>query len=288
MQLIKFVLVFALALFATGVHGDAVESSDEYTMSADELQALKDADKKASAPTPPPVEENVEEGEIPEGGGPSGPDVAYEATTMWIMLLAIYSMWLLVHGISTAKDLIPALKELASGGKAKQEDIGFSGGKSRRGNKGAVGVAGEVVTAAGEGRGSTVSDEAVVIRDAEEALEGANAAPLSGHVVLLLYLNDKTFLDAGGAVARLVQAAMDRRIAIAPVHEQDPASGGVPFRAFFQQTPQVLQQRCADHPFRRWTRQGAPEHPPIYGPSAGRFDPHRGPPPPQWPPQRHY
>ena len=53
-------------------------------------------------------------------------------------------------------------------------------------------------------------------------------------------------------------------------------------------TPRVLQQRCADHPFRRWTRQGAPEHPPIYGPSAGRFDPHRGPPPPQWPPQRHY
>ena len=34
-----------------------------------------------------------------------------------------------------------------------------------------------------------------MIRDAEEALEGVNAAPLSGHVVFLLYLNDKTFLD---------------------------------------------------------------------------------------------
>ena len=110
------------------------------------------------------------------------------------------------------------------------------------GNEGAANVAELVETAAGEGRGSTASAEAVAIRDAEEALEGVNAAPLSGHVVFLLYLNDKTFLDAGGAVARLVQAAMDRRIAVAMVHEQDPACGGVPFRNFFQQTPQVLLQ----------------------------------------------
>ncbi|EOD07315.1 hypothetical protein EMIHUDRAFT_198748 [Emiliania huxleyi CCMP1516] len=72
--------------------------------------------------------------------------------------------------------------------------------------------------------------------------EGASAAPLSGHYVLLLYLNDKTFLDAGGTVARLVQAAMDRRIAIVLVHEQDPSCGGRPFRHFIQQTPQVLQR----------------------------------------------
>ena len=63
-------------------------------------------------------------------------------------------------------------------------------------------------------------------------------------MVFLLYLNDKTFLDAGGVVARLVQAAMDRRIAITMVHEeQEPVSGGVPFRNFFQQTPKVLQQQ---------------------------------------------
>ena len=114
-----------------------------------------------------------------------------------------------------------------------------------RGNVGVLDLSELVKTAAGEGRGSTASAEAVtavVIRDAEEALEGANAAPLSGHVVFLLYLNDKTFLDAGGVVARLVQAAMDRRIAIAMVHEQDPICGGVPFRNFFQQTPQVLLQ----------------------------------------------
>ena len=100
-----------------------------------------------------------------------------------------------------------------------------------RGNKGAFGVADEVKAAAREGGGSTAS-EMVMIRDADEALEGASAAPLSGHYVLLLYLNDKTFLDAGGTVARLVQAAMDRRIAIVLVHEQDPSCGGRPFRHF--------------------------------------------------------
>mmetsp|Transcript_27728 Transcript_27728/g.93200 ORF Transcript_27728/g.93200 Transcript_27728/m.93200 type:complete len:115 (-) Transcript_27728:124-468(-) len=35
---------------------------------------------------------------------------------------------------------------------------------------------------------------------------------------------------------------MDRRIAVAMVHEQDPSFGGVPFRNFFQQAPQVLLQ----------------------------------------------
>ena len=36
---------------------------------------------------------------------------------------------------------------------------------------------------------------------------------------------------------------MDRRIAVAMVHEQAPTCGGVPFRNFFQQTPQVLLQQ---------------------------------------------
>ena len=60
--------------------------------------------------------------------------------------------------------------------------------------------------------------------------------------MFLLYLNDEAFLDEDGDVARLVQAAMDRRIAIVPVHEQDPGRGGCPFRLFLQQTPQVLQR----------------------------------------------
>ncbi|EOD07169.1 hypothetical protein EMIHUDRAFT_97003 [Emiliania huxleyi CCMP1516] len=111
-----------------------------------------------------------------------------------------------------------------------------------RGNEDAFGIAEELKNAAVEGRGSTASAEAVEIRDAEEALEGANAAPCEGFPVFLLYLNDKTFLDAGGAVARLVQAAMDQGITIAMVHEQEPSCGGVPFGRFFQQTPQVLQR----------------------------------------------
>mmetsp|Transcript_19169 Transcript_19169/g.61523 ORF Transcript_19169/g.61523 Transcript_19169/m.61523 type:complete len:264 (+) Transcript_19169:679-1470(+) len=126
-----------------------------------------------------------------------------------------------------------------------------------RDNEGFFRLVEEVKTAAGEGRDSTASAGAVAIRDAEEALEGANAAPLSGHVVLLLYLNEKTFLDPGGAVARLVQVAMDRRIAVVLVHEQDPSCGGVPFRNFFQQTPQVLQQQ----PYKLYNTVAVPLYP---------------------------
>ncbi|EOD33181.1 hypothetical protein EMIHUDRAFT_202403 [Emiliania huxleyi CCMP1516] len=138
------------------------------------------------------------------------------------------------------------LAELAAGVTVPGEagPVAFSGPVTIlacRGNKGAFGVADEVKAAAREGGGSAAS-EMVMIRDVDEAFEGASAAPLSGHYVLLLYLNDKTFLDAGGTVARLVQAAMDRRIAIVLVHEQDPSCGGRPFRHFIQQTPQVLQR----------------------------------------------
>ena len=128
-----------------------------------------------------------------------------------------------------------------------------------RDNERAFGIAGRVKLASGEGRNSTASAGAVAIRDAEEALEGASAAPLSGHVVFLLYLNDKTFQDAGGAVARLVQAVMDRRIAITMVHEQDAASGGVPFRNFFQQTPQVLQRP----PYKLFDTMAVPLYPSV-------------------------
>ena len=55
---------------------------------------------------------------------------------------------------------------------------------------------------------------------------------LSGHVVFLLYLNNKTFLDAGGAVARLAQAAMgNQRITIAMPWStsKSPAAAVAPF-----------------------------------------------------------
>ena len=116
------------------------------------------------------------------------------------------------------------------------------------GNKGAHDLAKELKAAEAEGRSSSAATpkgndapERVTIREAEEALE-ANAPPLHGNVVFLLYLTERTFFDEGGAVARLVQKAMDRGISITPVAEQEPCRGGCAFRQFFQQTPQVLQQ----------------------------------------------
>ena len=78
-----------------------------------------------------------------------------------------------------------------------------------------------------------------MIREAEGVLDDA---PAGTNAVLLLYLTNRTFLDEGGTVARLVQTAMDRRVPIALVAEQDPGRGGCPFRVCMQQTPQMLQQ----------------------------------------------
>ena len=91
--------------------------------------------------------------------------------------------------------------------------------------------------------GSSLSKSVSLIRSGSRLSQSASPTPaIKGRIVLLLYLTDRTFLDEDGSVARLVQAAMDRRIVIAPVAEQEPSRGGVPFRNFFQQTPQVLQQ----------------------------------------------
>jgi len=62
-----------------------------------------------------------------------------------------------------------------------------------------------------------------------------------GHTpFLLLYLNDKAFLDSNGTVGELVKQAMDLNISIIPVHEQDAQKGGCGFGVFFDQTPQKL------------------------------------------------
>ena len=111
------------------------------------------------------------------------------------------------------------------------------------GNEGAFNVAEEVRAAAHEGRTDARTDAAgprtVMIREAEGVLDDA---PAGTDAVLLLYLTNRTFLDEGGTVARLVQTAMDRRVPIALVAEQDPGRGGCPFRLCMQQTPQMLQQ----------------------------------------------
>ena len=111
------------------------------------------------------------------------------------------------------------------------------------GNEGAFSVATEVRAAAHEGRTDARTDAAgprtVMIREAEGVLDDA---PAGTDAMLLLYLTNRTFLDEGGTVARLVQTAMDRRVPIALVAEQDPGRGGCPFRLCMQQTPQMLQQ----------------------------------------------
>jgi len=112
-----------------------------------------------------------------------------------------------------------------------------------RDNDGAWSVAEEVQEAAKKGRAlvpKAAKDGVVAIREADDALE--NLVDDSRHV-LLLYMTNRLWYDPDGTVARLVQAAMDRNITIAMVHEQTPNLGGCPFSTFFQgQTPQVLLQ----------------------------------------------
>ena len=123
-----------------------------------------------------------------------------------------------------------------------------------RDNNGARNVAEEVAVAAEEGgrrlsrrlsapSSTTSATRTVVVREAEGVLcDEAPPTELETDTVLLLYLTSRTFLDEGGTVARMVQTAMDRRIPIALVAEQEPSRGGCPFAQLLQQTPRVLQQ----------------------------------------------
>ena len=61
--------------------------------------------------------------------------------------------------------------------------------------------------------------------------------------ILLLYLNKELFsVDEGGNgnLADIVQSAMELKIDIILVHENDTTRGGCPFSQFFDQTPQYL------------------------------------------------
>ena len=100
-------------------------------------------------------------------------------------------------------------------------------------NGGARKVAHELKANATDGK------ENATIADAEELLLGGSKPP--GKPVLILYLNASTFLDTGGVVAAMVKRALDLRLPIAPVQEQDPSLGGCPFRVFFEQCPKELQ-----------------------------------------------
>ena len=93
---------------------------------------------------------------------------------------------------------------------------------------------------------------------AEELVrEGAGAMPISiqsvsnqadlmraqqaqFRLVLLLYLNKYSFVDSQESVGEVVKHAMDMKISIIPVHEQDAEKGGCGFGAIFDQTPEEL------------------------------------------------
>jgi len=66
--------------------------------------------------------------------------------------------------------------------------------------------------------------------------------------MLLLYLNDQAFLDSNGSVRVLVKQAMDLKISIIPVHEQDAQKGSCRFGIIVDQTPQEL----LNPPYKIW------------------------------------
>lgn len=71
-------------------------------------------------------------------------------------------------------------------------------------------------------------------------LHACNSSGDSHHSVLLLYLNQDTFLDDGGAVTAIVKNAIDSKIEIILVHEKSKSKHGCPFSLFFTQTPSEL------------------------------------------------
>ena len=102
-------------------------------------------------------------------------------------------------------------------------------------NDGAWPVAKEVMAASVEDP-SAVS---ISIHDAESVL-GQIGADQVDQTALLLYLNTNIFQDRNGKVSTLVHRAMDLKITLALIHEQDVSKGGCPFRIFFDQTPKTL------------------------------------------------
>ena len=102
-------------------------------------------------------------------------------------------------------------------------------------NRGAPEVA-EEVKAAAEASGP----HAVRVENAETVLATAIGGRPPGKLYLILYLNESTFLDPGGVVAATVKRAINLKIPISMVHEQDAAKGGRPFSIFFDQAPREL------------------------------------------------
>jgi hypothetical protein len=64
--------------------------------------------------------------------------------------------------------------------------------------------------------------------------------PDSSEKILMLYLNNQTFLDSGGSVSVLVKKAFDLQIPVILVHEQDAEAGGCALGEIYQRTPEEL------------------------------------------------
>ena len=60
---------------------------------------------------------------------------------------------------------------------------------------------------------------------------------------MLLYLNDKTFLDPQQTTFEFCRQALDARVPIVLIHELDAKKGGCAFRHFFEATPKELVQK---------------------------------------------
>ena len=88
------------------------------------------------------------------------------------------------------------------------------------------------------------SSSTVRIEDAGAVL-AAGATQPPGAVALLIYLNERAFTDAGGVVTATVQRAMDARMPIALVNEQDEERGACVFARYFELAPDVLQRQSA-------------------------------------------
>ena len=110
-------------------------------------------------------------------------------------------------------------------------------------NEGARPVAEEIMDASMEdGHATQIS-----IHDAEEVLGEVSVLRENGvlltdnlNAAMLLYLNTSTFQDEHAKVSQLVQSAMDSKVPLVLVHEQDTSKGGCPFRCFFDSTPKTL------------------------------------------------
>jgi hypothetical protein len=102
-------------------------------------------------------------------------------------------------------------------------------------NEGAFPVAEEVIAASKENP-SAVS---ISVHDANHVL-GENGTEETDQTVMLLYLNKNAFQGNGGNMSTLVCRAIDLKVPLALVHEQDTSKGGCSFRYFFSQTPDIL------------------------------------------------